>query len=465
MDRRERHAQCSQSARTTANGGPDPKHNVEAAREEFYQRISKRDMAPLWKVHELGRHQGAGDALCAACVALRRCEIVVMESGGLITAEEALRRVLILENPALRGESRATNTLFAGIQMILPGEVAPAHRHVSSAIRFVLDGEGAYTASRARSRSCRRRLRHHGQLGAARPRQSVRKADVVARRSRLPAVNFYEASFADYFDENDKMQNTTRGDGDSLAFFGSGVLPDGAPIELKRSPVINYTYARTRPILDRLRKGRRRRQESWRARALCQSDQRRPVLPTMGANLALLPKGFKGEKYRSTRRHHLRSAPRAAAPPRSRTRRSSGAPTMSSWCRLGSATSHQTRRIPSCSRFPTSRRKWRSASGVRTRTRASRRLYLPDRAPGGLQPHFPEPFQTCRVLLTMVRQQHERRSGEDYHHVQILRRASHASFGQSVAFAQQGDAAAGKAYWDRGSPRATALPQLPRHKR
>ena len=54
--------------------------------------------------------------------------------------------MLILENPALRGESRVTNTLFAGIQMIMPGEIAPAHRHVSSAIRFVLDGEGAYTA-------------------------------------------------------------------------------------------------------------------------------------------------------------------------------------------------------------------------------------------------------------------------------------------------------------------------------
>ena len=69
-----------------------------------------------------------------------------MESGGLITAEEAERRVLILENPGMRGESKATNTLFAGVQMILPGEVAPAHQHVSSAIRFVLDGEGAYTA-------------------------------------------------------------------------------------------------------------------------------------------------------------------------------------------------------------------------------------------------------------------------------------------------------------------------------
>ena len=96
------------------------------------------------------------------------------------------------------------------------------------------------------------------------------------------------------------MQNTTRGDGDSLAFYGSGVLPDGAPIELKRSPVINYTYARTRPILDRLRKaGDLDKSHGARVR-YANPINGGPVLPTMGAHLALLPKGFKGEKYRST---------------------------------------------------------------------------------------------------------------------------------------------------------------------
>src|ERR1700741_1783699 len=96
------------------------------------------------------------------------------------------------------------------------------------------------------------------------------------------------------------MQNTTRGDGDSLAFFGSGVLPDGAPIELKRSPVINYTYARTRPILDRLHKaGEIDKRHGVRVR-YANPINGGPVLPTMGAHLALLPKGFKGEPYRST---------------------------------------------------------------------------------------------------------------------------------------------------------------------
>jgi gentisate 1,2-dioxygenase len=284
-----------------SNGGPDPKHNIEAAREEFYQRISKRDMAPLWKVMSSVVTKEPVTRCVPHVWHYDDVKSLVMESGGLITAEEALRRVLVLENPALRGESRATNTLFAGIQMILPGEVAPAHRHVSSAIRFVLDGEGAYTAVEGEKAfmspgdfviTANWAPHDHGNPSE----KPMLWLDVLD----FPAVNFYEASFADYFDENDKMQNTTRGDGDSLAFFGSGVLPDGAPIELKRSPVINYTYARTRPILDRLRKsGDIDKSHGVRVR-YANPINGGPVLPTMGANLALLPKGFKGEKYRST---------------------------------------------------------------------------------------------------------------------------------------------------------------------
>ena len=103
-------------------------------------------MAPLWKVMSTLVPDEPVTRCAPAVWHFDDVKSLVMEAGGLITAEEAKRRVLILENPALQGESRITNTLFAGIQMIMPGEVAPAHRHVSSAIRFVLDGEGAYTA-------------------------------------------------------------------------------------------------------------------------------------------------------------------------------------------------------------------------------------------------------------------------------------------------------------------------------
>ena len=52
-----------------------------------------------------------------------------MRAGEAITAEEAVRRVLVLENPALRGQSAITQSLYAGLQLILPGEVAPSSRH------------------------------------------------------------------------------------------------------------------------------------------------------------------------------------------------------------------------------------------------------------------------------------------------------------------------------------------------
>lgn len=69
-----------------------------------------------------------------------------MEAGRLISATEAERRVLVLQNPALRDKSRITHSLYAGLQLLLPGELAPTHRHSQAALRFIVEGEGAYTA-------------------------------------------------------------------------------------------------------------------------------------------------------------------------------------------------------------------------------------------------------------------------------------------------------------------------------
>ena len=70
----------------------------------------------------------------------------MLEAGALITAKEAERRVLILENPGLRGQSKITTSLYAGVQLVMPHEVAPAHRHSQSALRFILEGKGAFTS-------------------------------------------------------------------------------------------------------------------------------------------------------------------------------------------------------------------------------------------------------------------------------------------------------------------------------
>ena len=70
----------------------------------------------------------------------------LLRAGELTPIEKAERRVLVLCNPGLGLETmRATATIYVGLQLILPGESAPNHRHTPSAIRFVVEGEGGFT--------------------------------------------------------------------------------------------------------------------------------------------------------------------------------------------------------------------------------------------------------------------------------------------------------------------------------
>ncbi|MCX7264582.1 MAG: cupin domain-containing protein [Betaproteobacteria bacterium] len=70
----------------------------------------------------------------------------LMRAGELTPIEKAERRVLVLCNPG-HGVDKliATPTIYVGLQLILPGEVAPNHRHTPSAVRFVVEGSGGFT--------------------------------------------------------------------------------------------------------------------------------------------------------------------------------------------------------------------------------------------------------------------------------------------------------------------------------
>jgi gentisate 1,2-dioxygenase len=62
-----------------------------------------------------------------------------------VDIEQAERRVLVLCNPGLDGAYAITATLYAGLQIILPGESAPSHHHTPTALRLIVEGHGAYT--------------------------------------------------------------------------------------------------------------------------------------------------------------------------------------------------------------------------------------------------------------------------------------------------------------------------------
>ena len=69
----------------------------------------------------------------------------VLEAAKLVPMEQAERRVLVLRNPGLGGAYAITSSLFAGLQVILPGETAPSHHHTPAALRLIVEGHGAYT--------------------------------------------------------------------------------------------------------------------------------------------------------------------------------------------------------------------------------------------------------------------------------------------------------------------------------
>ncbi|HEV7578470.1 MAG TPA: gentisate 1,2-dioxygenase [Caldimonas sp.] len=277
--------------------GTDAAQNAE--RSAFYERIGRLGLTPLWEV--LGALVPPQPKSPVAPVHFRYDAIRphVIEAGRLISAEEAERRVLVLENPALRGQSCITQSLYAGLQLILPGEVAPAHRHTQSALRLVLDGEGAYTAVDGERTTMRYgdfiitpswTFHDHGNDGG----------DPVVWLDGLdiPLVRFLDAGFAE------KSALTSRADarpeGDALHRYGSNMLPlDHAPLAHEPARVFVYPFARTREALLGLARAAADPHFGVKQRFVNPATGRSPM-PTIGTFAQRLAKGFATRPYRSS---------------------------------------------------------------------------------------------------------------------------------------------------------------------
>ena len=271
-----------------------------ARRNDYYRRLDPLSMAPLWEVLGDLVTPAPASRCRPACWRYEDVRSLLLESGGLITAREAERRVLVLENPGLRGESRVTTSLYAGLQLILPGEVAPAHRHSQTALRFVVEGEGAYTAVDGE-----KAVMHEGDFiitpsGAWHDHGNESDRPVVWLDGLdIPIVTLLDASFAERCPE-EAQAATRRPLGGAAARYGSGLLPVETPSG-PASPVFSFPYARTREALDRLREGAATVDACHGIRMKYANPlDGGYALPTIAAFIQLLPRGFRGATHRST---------------------------------------------------------------------------------------------------------------------------------------------------------------------
>ena len=278
-----------------------------AERKRFYDAIRQQNMSPLWDVLHALVPSAPGTPCIPAYWKYSDIRPYLMESGQLITAEEAVRRVLILENPGLSGQSCITQSLYAGLQLILPGEVAPSHRHTQSALRFVIEGHGAYTAVNGE----RTRMSpgdfiitpswtwhdhgHDGDRGQIHTDEPVVWLDGLD----IPMLRFFDAGFA----ENDTTasQAVTKPSGLNLHKYGANMLPVryDAPYG-QTSPIFSYPYERSAEALFKLEQ--HEDIDVWdgtKLRYINPATGGSPM-PTMATFMQRLPAGFAGKPYRQT---------------------------------------------------------------------------------------------------------------------------------------------------------------------
>ncbi len=272
---------------------------VAAQRKTYYEKIGAANCTPLWEV----LHSLVTAVPNTPCLPyLWKWSTVwpwLQEGGQLITAKEAERRVLVLENPGLRGQTRITHSLYAGLQLILPGEVAAAHKHSQSALRFIMHGDGAYTAVGGE-----KVVMHPGDFVIT-PSWTFHDHGNESSEPMvwldgldIPIVALLDAQFRE--DGAGDMQHIDSAANVNLARFGNTMKPVQYKARSKTSPLFWYPYDRTLEALTTL--------SSHEPPHACWGHKLQytnPVtgdwaIPTMGTFMQLLPAGFKGKPYKST---------------------------------------------------------------------------------------------------------------------------------------------------------------------
>ena len=271
-----------------------------AVRQQLYADMAPSHLTPLWEVLHALVPQRPASPCVAAFWNYQQIRPYLVRAGQAITAEEAVRRVLILENPALKGQSSITQSLYAGLQLIMPGEVAPAHRHTQSALRFIVEGSGAYTTVDGERTTMRPgdfiitpswTWHDHGCEGS----EPVVWLDGLD----IPMIRFLDAGFAE--NATDKTQSVSKAEGSSFARYGHNMAPVRAAAPFgQTSPIFSYPYERSREALHQLE--RDAPIDAWdgvKLRYVNPLTGGSPM-PTMATFMQRLPAGFSGKPYRQT---------------------------------------------------------------------------------------------------------------------------------------------------------------------
>jgi gentisate 1,2-dioxygenase len=230
-----------------------------------------------------------------------RLRPLVMRALDLVSPEKAGRRVIALENPGRKGLSACVGWLYTGLQVMRPGEFTGAHNHASAALRFIMEGDGAYTVIDG----------HKVDLAAGdfviTPNGTWHdhgvnadgKVSIWQDGLDMLLVNQLDANF--YAVHPDTVQKPNYPVNDSPAIYGGpGLLPAGESWSRPYSPLLKYEWGPTYETLQKAAKASDGSPYDGIILQYVNPATGGPVMKTIGACVQLLRGGERTRAHRHT---------------------------------------------------------------------------------------------------------------------------------------------------------------------
>ena len=277
--------------------------NVEESAElkAYYREIERLDAGALWTVANTIEPWEPTSSSIPMLWRYADLRPHVLRSLDLVTPERAGRRVIYLVNAQRQEQAAAVGWLYTGLQVMKPGERASAHRHSTSALRFIMEGSGAYTIVDG----------HKVTLGrndfVLTPSGSWHEHGVDAAGSvciwqdglDIPLVNALEANFFEV--HPDLAQTVAHPVNDTTAYFGApGLLPSCGSWTKSHSPLLKYEWAPTYDALLRCAASSPGSAFDGTMMQYVNPTTGGPVMPTIGAAMQLLRPGESTAAHRHT---------------------------------------------------------------------------------------------------------------------------------------------------------------------
>jgi gentisate 1,2-dioxygenase len=282
--------------------------DIEATTEElqrFYEELDAAGLGALWTSLPPPNRDGTGKVEPKPHAVpfmwhWRDIRARALQAAALIGTEQAERRVLELRNPGITDRVATTNTLFAGIQIVMPGELARAHRHTLAALRFIIESDGGYTNVNGEAIPMLpgdlvltpNWAWHDHANDTTRPMIWLDGLDA-------PLVRFLGAAFQEEYPEETQPLSEQRGLTQSK--YGAAALrPAWDTHSARSSPLLHYPWVTTRQALQELDGLNQGSPHDGLIMEYTNPFDGGPVMPTLGCYVQMLRPGEHTQAHRHT---------------------------------------------------------------------------------------------------------------------------------------------------------------------